>query len=107
MYKIINTNNGEFLGYTEKPIWIRKHKNGCFVQTEHKNAQGIAFQSTPYSIGGLDGFDIVVVVEDDVSNIFTDKPTSAAMEDAMCEMDAITDERIAALEDALCELDML
>lgn len=29
----------------------------------------------------------------------------AEMEDALCELDAATDERLAAIEDALCELD--
>ena len=32
--------------------------------------------------------------------------TTAALEDALCEMDAINEERIAAIEDALCEIDM-
>lgn len=30
----------------------------------------------------------------------------AALEDAVCEMDALTEERLAAIEDALCEMDM-
>ncbi len=110
MYKIINTNSGELVGYTESPIWIRKHKNGCYVQTERKKAEGIAFNSTPYSIGGLDGLDIVVVVKSDAGNIFVDDATmqaaDAVLEDAMCEMDALTEERLAAIEDALCEMDM-
>lgn len=29
----------------------------------------------------------------------------AGVEDAMCEMDSLTDERLVALEDALCEID--
>ena len=32
--------------------------------------------------------------------------TNAALEDAMCEMDAANEERMAAIEDALCEMDM-
>ena len=31
---------------------------------------------------------------------------TAALEDAVCEMDAANEERIAAIEDALCEMDM-
>lgn len=30
---------------------------------------------------------------------------AAALEDAMCEQDAVNDERMSALEDAVCELD--
>ena len=43
----INTPNGEsFL--TEKPNYIRKHSNGCFVLTERGMAEGFAYQGTPY-----------------------------------------------------------
>lgn len=31
--------------------------------------------------------------------------TAAEVEDALCEQDAATDERVSALEDAVCELD--
>lgn len=34
------------------------------------------------------------------------KATNAALEDALCEMDAANEERMAAIEDALCEMDM-
>ena len=32
--------------------------------------------------------------------------TNAELEDALCEMDAMNEERFAAIEDALCEMDM-
>ena len=32
--------------------------------------------------------------------------TTTALEDAICEMDAMNAERMAAIEDALCEMDM-
>ena len=32
--------------------------------------------------------------------------STAALEDAICEMDAANEERLAAIEDALCEMDM-
>lgn len=34
------------------------------------------------------------------------KTINAELEDALCEMDAANEERIAAIEDALCEMDM-
>lgn len=34
------------------------------------------------------------------------KVNTAALEDAVCEFDAMNEERIAAIEDALCEMDM-
>ena len=38
-------------------------------------------------------------------NIAALQETTAFMEDAMCEFDALNEERIAAIEDALCEMD--
>ena len=46
MYKII-TNTGE-THLTEKPNFIRKHENGCFVLTDVNHAQGVAYHGTPY-----------------------------------------------------------
>ena len=46
MYKII-TNTGE-THLTEKPNFIRKHENGCFVLTDKARAEGVACNGTPY-----------------------------------------------------------
>ena len=46
MYKII-TNTGE-THLTEKPTFIRKHENGCFVLTDEATSEGVAYNSTPY-----------------------------------------------------------
>ena len=46
MYKII-TNTGE-THLTEKPNFIRKHENGCFVPTDEAMAEGVAYHGTPY-----------------------------------------------------------
>ena len=46
MYKII-TNTGE-THLTEKPNFIRKHENGCFVLTDEATAEGVAYHGTPY-----------------------------------------------------------
>lgn len=46
MYKII-TNTGE-THLTEKPNFIRKHENGCFVLTDEATAEGVAYCGTPY-----------------------------------------------------------
>ena len=46
MYKII-TNTGE-THLTEKPTFIRKHENGCFVLTDINHAEGVAYHGTPY-----------------------------------------------------------
>ena len=46
MYKII-THTGE-THLTEKPNFIRKHENGCFVLTDVNHADGVAYHGTPY-----------------------------------------------------------
>ena len=46
MYKII-THTGE-THLTEKPNFIRKHENGCFVLTDEATAEGVAYNGTPY-----------------------------------------------------------
>ena len=46
MYKII-THTGE-THLTEKPTFIRKHENGCFVLTDVNHADGVAYHGTPY-----------------------------------------------------------
>lgn len=101
MYKIINTNSGELVGYTESPIWIRKHKNGCYVQTERKKAEGIAFNSTPYSIGGLDGLDIVVVVEENAGTIIRELQEENSMHKAQINAQS---EQMDFYEDCIAEM---
>ena len=46
MYKIITHTGETYL--TEKPNFIRKHKNGCFVLTDEATSEGVAYHGTPY-----------------------------------------------------------
>ena len=46
MYKII-TNTGK-THLTERPNFIRKHENGCFVLTSEATAEGVAYNGIPY-----------------------------------------------------------
>ena len=46
MYKIITHTGETYL--TEKPNFIRKHENGCFVLTDEATAEGVAYRGTPY-----------------------------------------------------------
>ena len=69
MYKIINANGGAVIGRTETPLFIRKKTStGCYINATEKDAQGIAFQGTPYNLQGCDGVgatDTVILVEFD------------------------------------------
>ena len=70
MYKII-INTGE-THLTEKPNFIRKHENGCFVLTDEAMAEGVAHNGTPYLFADgticceVDTFD--VVTQEDAKN---------------------------------------
>ena len=69
MYKII-THTGE-THLTEKPNFIRKHENGCFVLTDEETAEGVAYNGTPYifaegnSVHEFDAADLVKEMEEE------------------------------------------
>ena len=46
MYKITTPEGATFT--TEKPNFIRVHKNGCFVLCDRSKAEGVAYGGTPY-----------------------------------------------------------
>ena len=72
MYKII-THTGE-THLTEKPNFIRKHENGCFVLTDEATAEGVAYHGTPYLFAGgticfeVDKGDDILTTEKTVSD---------------------------------------
>lgn len=46
MFKLITANGDTVV--TEKPNYIRKHRNGCFILCEREKADGVAYHGTPY-----------------------------------------------------------
>ena len=53
MFRIIKTSDGESLGMTESPVYIRQsEENGCFILCPEPEASGIAFAGTPYQLLG-------------------------------------------------------
>ena len=89
MYKII-THTGE-THLTEKPNFIRKHENGCFVLTDEATAEGVAYHGTPYLF--KDG------------NIVTEVDIGADLLEAQ-ETEALTLELAADHEARLCEIEL-
>ena len=76
MYKII-THTGE-THLTEKPNFIRKHENGCFVLTDEAAAEGVVYNGTPYHLFGraaMEGLETVVLVEIDAGRILLEQET--------------------------------
>lgn len=94
MYRIIKEKTGAEVGSTEKPIFIRKKSNGCYVQTSEAEAQGIAFKGTPYNLFGREGVgadETVMLVEFDGGDAVSDigaavDANSAAIDDIIISM---------------------
>lgn len=66
MYKIIK--DGDTLGMTEAPNYIKQTENGCFALCPEPEAQGIVHNGTPYHLLGrnaMDGVDTVTMEETD------------------------------------------
>ena len=70
MYKIIKMDGTE-IGLTEKANYIRKHTNGCYILCDKAYAQGVAYNGTPYSIGGLPELERVILSEMDGGTLIT------------------------------------
>ncbi len=114
MYKIINSETGDIVGYTQSPYWIKRRSTGVFVKAKNEeDAQGIAYISTPYNLRGRDGVGVnttVFLIEFDGGELLLRADETAdnvaAIEDALCEQDGELMEEMAAIENALCELDV-
>ncbi|MBR1397722.1 MAG: hypothetical protein IJ563_09355 [Selenomonadaceae bacterium] len=94
MYRIINTKDGSVIGSTEAPRFIKKKYTGCYIQSDEKNAQGVAYQGTPYNLHGRDGIgadDTVLLIEYDAG---TEADRNAA---AIAENSAAIDELVISM----------
>ena len=106
--------DGIVFAMTEKPNYIKLHPDGFYVLCDKDEAQGVAVNSVPYALteGSLPDCEVVVVVETDGGSILHQTKVEsvegiAMVEEALCEVDTATDERLSAVEDALCELDTM
>ena len=53
MFRITRTSDGESLGMTEAPNYIKQsEENGCFILCPEPEASGSAFDGTPYQLLG-------------------------------------------------------
>ena len=89
MYKIIMHTGETYL--IEKPNFIRKHENGCFVLTDEAEAEGVAYHGTPYLFN--DG--VICCEFDGGAEIQTSQET-----------EALTLEIAADHEAQLCEIEL-
>lgn len=120
MYAIIS--NGNLVSLCEYPNYIKKNNTGVYISTNEDDAIGIAVCGNLYNINGYENIKDApqaIVVEHNTSDFVfknmvtikkneeTHNNTIAAIEDAMCEIDTLSSERLSSIEDALCELDMV
>lgn len=69
MHKITSTDNGEIIGLTDTPNYIRLSQNGCYVSCAEKDAQGVAYNSTPFHLFGKSGLaDLPTVLVNEVDS---------------------------------------
>ena len=86
---------------TDFVVFIRRHPNGCLVQTTPELAEGVATHGTPYMFE-----DGVSVNRQDTGHILMDQSAANTMiEEALCEKDVMDSQRMTDIENALCELD--
>lgn len=83
MFKIIKANDGESLGMTEAPTYIKKADNGCYnLCPEPSEAPGIVYGGVVYHLLGrpeLDGAaDTVVLEETDAGEELTEAKAATA-----------------------------
>lgn len=107
MYKIIDTDNGNVIGYTNKVLYIRlKQETGCYVSCKREVAEGVAFNSTPYNLSGHNmkkELKTVVVSEDDDGAVIVQivAESEGRTGDVLCDIDSDIDE----IKNALCDID--
>lgn len=120
MYVILS--GGVLLALCDKPRYVKKNDNGVYVEADAAEAIGVSVRGNLYNINGgnaIPDAPEAVIVQRDVSEyVFSnrvrlkkhEKFTNIAIievEDALCELDTATDEKINTMEDALCELDSI
>lgn len=119
MYAILS--GGELVALCDKPRYVRMNpESGCYIESVPEEAIAIAVNGTLYNIEGgnaIPDAPEASVRKDDIGEyvfgnrariICNEKSTGAAvvqLEEALCEQDAATEERLTAVEEALCELD--
>jgi hypothetical protein len=107
MYKIIDTDNGKIIGYTNKVLYIRlKTETGSYVSCKYEAAEGVVFNSVPYNLSGhtmKEELKTVAVSEDDDGAVIVQivADSEGRTGDVLCEVDTSIEE----IKDALCEID--
>ena len=74
MYKIIKDTTT--IGMTERPNYIRRLDNGSYTLCDEPEAQGVAYEGTPYHLWGrpeMDGVESVALVTVDAGTMMFER----------------------------------
>ena len=100
MYRIMK--NGVMVGLGDKPSYIRMQENGSYGFCAKEDAQGVAVDSKPYHLDGMDALDgaETVTMEDASSGeVSADFAAAAAVYAAQADARAIPDRELATHPD--------
>ncbi len=119
MYAILS--GGALVALCDKPRYVRLNpESGAYVEAAPEEAIAVSVNGDLYNINGgsaVPDAPEAVVREDDMAEyvfgnrariVENEQAAGAAvvqLEEALCEQDAATEERLTAVEEALCELD--
>ena len=119
MYAILS--GGALVALCDKPRYVRLNPDsGAYVEAAPEEAIAVSVNGDLYNINGgsaiPDAPQAVVSEGDGAEYVFhnrarivkNEETTGAAvvlLEEALCEQDAATEERLSTVEEALCELD--
>lgn len=119
MFAILS--EGALLALCERPRYVKvNEETGAYVEAPAEEAEGVAVDGQVYNLQGgtaiPDAPEVVIQEADAPEYVFrnrarillNEETTGAvivAMEEALCELDAASEEKMAAVEEALCELD--
>lgn len=113
MYQIVK--DGTIFGLIERPTYVQRLPNGAYGLCGEAEATGIAYAGAVYHLDDrprTGDTETILLIEVDGGELTYAQlqeitATKTATEDAICELDATSDERLTAIEDALCDLDTL
>ncbi len=74
MFKIIR--DTQIIGMTERPNYIRQLDNGSYTLCDEPEAQGVAYEGTPYHLWGrpeMDGTESVALVTVDAGTLLHER----------------------------------
>lgn len=81
MYLLIRTADGVEIGAVERPQYIRKSAEGAYIETNEKDARGVAYLGVAYNLWNREPIgadETVMLVERDAGQTMSDTQRAVA-----------------------------